>query len=264
MALVKDAIKSFDNTEGKLEETLEAVRALEALGTAKAEIFVRDIQQNLQTAGEEKSNKSVPVTFVVGSTKEIRAFASSQTKNIGTVVNNALTAFLNGGKQNIINGIGKLISDAMSVFLGEGEASSDTIETYYVATDGLSPVRVDVKAWYQCVQAKSITSKMERIVTVVATKSIVDVNRIDLGTFLYLYQGQFDVNTMSQEELSSAIAAAASVYNKFVEYSMKTGTIRQQRANTPDTDKELYKNSLGKVRKVRDIVTVFADHRSKE
>ncbi len=264
MSAIKAAIKSFDTADEKYDEQLEAVRALEALGSAKAEIFVRDIQTSLLTAGEERSNKTVPVTFMVGSRKEVRAFSSSEAGNIGTVVNDSLASFLNGNKDTIIKGVGNLIGSAMNIFLGEGEATSDTIEMYYVATDGLSPVRIDIKSWFQSVTAKSITSKMERIVTVVATKSIIDVNRIDLATFLYLYQGQFDVNNMTQDELTKAIDAAANVYNKFLDYSLRAGTISQQRANVSEEVREIYKESLGKVNKVKDIEVTFTDNRTKE
>ena len=264
MSAIKTAIKNFDTADEKYDEQLEAVRALEALGSAKAEIFVRDIQTSLLTEKKKKSNKTVPVTFMVGSRKEVRAFSSSEAGNIGTVVNDSLASFLNGNKNTIIKGIGKLISSAMNIFLGEGEATSDTIEMYYVATDGLSPVRIDIKSWFQSVTAKSITSRMERIVTVVATKSIIDVNRIDLATFLYLYQGQFDVNNMTQEELAEAIDAAASVYNKFLDYSIHAGTISQQRANTPEKDREIYMESIGQVNKVKDVEVTFTDNRTKE
>lgn len=261
MSAIKSAIKSFDATDSKYEEQLEAIRALEALGTAKAEIFVRDIQTSLMTAGQENSNKTVPITFMVASKKEVRAFSASEAGNIGTVVNNSLSAFLGGNKDTIIKGISELISSALNIFLGEGNAESDTIEMYYVATDGLSPVRIDVKSWYQCVTAKSITTKMERVVTVVATKSVIDVNKIDLGTFLYLYQKQLDVSKISQEELYDAIDSAANIYNRFVELSVKAGTIKQNRANTPETDKEMFKNSIGKVTKQKDIELTFNDNR---
>lgn len=237
---------------------------MEALGTAKAEIFVRDIQTSLLTAGEERSNKTVPVTFIVGNKKEIRAFSSSEADNIGDVVSRSLTAFLSGNKDTIINGVGNLITNALNIFLGSSEASSDTIEMYYVATDGLSPVRVDIKAWYQSVQAQSIKKKMERVVTVVATKSVIDVNRIDLATFLYLYQGQFDVSKMTQEDLKMAIEAAADIYNTFVERSVRSGVISQQRANTSEADKEIFKNSIGKVAKVKDVMLTFTDNRPKK
>lgn len=261
MSTIKSVIKSCDSTDSKYEEQLEAIRALESLGTAKAEIFVRDIQTSLMTAGQEDSNKTVPITFMVASKKEVRAFSASEADNIGNVVNDSLSAFLSGNKDNIIKGVGNLISSALNIFLGEGDATSDTIEMYYVATDGLSPIRIDVKSWYQCVTAKSITTKMERVVTVVATKSVIDVNKIDLGTFLYLYQSQFDVNTMTAKELEEAINEAAGIYNKFVELSAPKGSIMHNRANTPETDKEMYKNSIGKVTKMKDIELTFRDKR---
>jgi hypothetical protein len=263
MGAIKKVIESFDSAKGQMEEQKEAVRALEMLGAAKAEIFVRDIQTSLLTAGEEKSNKTVPVTFMVGSKKEIRAFSSSETKNIGNVVTESLSAFLSGNKETIINGVGRLASSALGIFLGEGSASSDTIEMYYVATDGLSPVRVDMKAWFQSATATSITTKMERVVAVVATKSVIDVTRIDLGTFLYLYQGQFDASKMTMEQLSAAIDSAADVYNKFVERSVRKGTVSQQRANTPEDEKEAYQQTLGKPAKVTDIQIKFEDNRPK-
>lgn len=261
MGVIKNAIKQFDNADGKLEEQKEAVRTLEELGRAKAELFIRDIQTNLLTAGEEKSNKTVPITFLVGSKKEVRAFSSSEAGNIGKVVNDALESFLSGKKETIVKGVGNLISSAMGIFLGEGEASSDTIEMYYVATDGLSPVRIDVKAWYYSATAKSITTKMERIVTVVATKSVIDVARIDLGTFLYLYEGQFDVEKMTNKELTIAIEEAANVYNLFVERSVKKGTLSQQRANTPEHEREEFKGTLGSVKTLRDVEIELVDNR---
>ena len=264
MSTVKNAIKKLDSSKEALEEKKDAVKALEELGKAKAEIFVRDIQSNLLTAGEERSNKTVPITYMVGSKKEVRAFASKEAGNIGKVVNDSLSAFLSGNKNTIANGVGNLISSALNIFLGEAEASSDTIESYYVATDGLSPVRIDLKAWYYSATAKSITTEVEKIIAIVATKSVIDVNRIDLGTFLYLYQGQFNVDKMTTEELSQAIDEAANVYNKFVERSVRTGTINQQRANTPEEEKEEYKGSLGKVTKVNDTELTFTDNRPTE
>jgi hypothetical protein len=252
MSVIRDAIKKVDQSDATAAEQKETLRALEELGRAKAEIFVRDIQTSLLTAGEEKSNKTVPVSYMVGSKKEIRAFSSSENGNIGSVVTGALSSFLNGKKENIINGVGNLITGALTVFLGEGSASSDTIEMYYVATDGLAPVRVDVKSWYYMVTATSITTKMERVTAVVATKSVIDVTRIDLGTFLYLYQGQFDVDRMTPKELKAAIEEAADIYNTFVEKAIRKGEVSQQRANTPDEDREKYSKSLGEVRKVEE------------
>jgi hypothetical protein len=251
MSTIKNAISKIDQSEASAAEQKEALRALEELGKAKAEIFVRDIQTGLRAAGEEKNNKTIPVSCMLSSKKEIRAFSSSENANIGNVVTGALSSFLNGKKENIINGAGNLITGALTVFLGEGSASSDAIEMYYIAIDGLTPVRIDVKAWYCTVTATSIKTKMERVVTVVATKSVIDITRIDLATFLYLYQSQFDANRMTPQELKAVIEEAANIYNTFVEKAIRNGEVGQQR-DTPYKDKEKYSRSLGEVRKVKE------------
>lgn len=251
MSTVRSAIKSLDQADAAINEQKEAIKALEELGRAKAEIFVRDIERSLLTAGNEESNKTVPVTFMVGNKKEIRAFSSSETDNIGNIVSDCLNSFLSGNKSSIITGVGKLITGALGIFLGNAEASSDTIEIYYVVTDGLAPVRIDLKAWYYCVTASSITTKMERVVTVVATKSVIDVTRIDLGTFNYLFQTQLQGADMTHEELKKAITEAGEVYNLFVENSAKKGILnRSQMRATAQSEKEEMELTIAKVNKV--------------
>lgn len=263
MSTIKNAIRNLDESKEALEEKREAVKALEELGKAKAEIFVRDIQNSLITAGEEKSNKTVPITFMVGNTKEVRAFAAVESKNIGEVVNESLAAFLNGKKETISKGVGNLISNALGIFLGNAEAASDTIESYYVATDGLSPVRIDVRAWYYSVTAQSITQKVEKVITVVATKSVIDVSRIDLGTFLYLYQGQFDANIMSKEELKKALDEASEIYNTFAANCSPKNVLRQSQENDLVDWGKVYEKTLAQVYKPKEQITHIVDIRSK-
>lgn len=241
MSTVRNAIKKVDQADAAAAEQKEAIKALEELGRAKAEIFVRDIEKSLMTAGSDSANKTVPVTYLVGSKKEIRAYSSTEVGSIGTLVTSSLNSFLSGSKDSIINGVGNLITGALTTFLGATDAESDTVEMYYVMTDGLAPVRLDVKAWYYSVTATSISTKMERLTAIVATKSVIDVTRIDLGTFNYLFQAQLAASKMTHEELKAAIAEAAEVYNLFVENSAKKGILGQQRAATPEERREFVK-----------------------
>lgn len=245
MSTVRNAIKKIDQAESAAAEQKEAIKALEELGRARAEIFVRDIEKSLMTAGSDSTNKTVPVTYVVGNKKEIRAYSATEVGNIGNLVTSSLNSFLSGGKDSIISGVGNLITGALTTFLGATDAESDTVEMYYVMTDGLAPVRVDLKAWYYSVTATSISTKMERLTTVVATKSVIDVTRIDLGTFNYLFQAQLSAAKMTHEELKEAIKEAAEVYNLFVENSAKKGTLGQQRAATKP-EVEAYEKTLAK------------------
>lgn len=255
MSSIRNAIERAYQSKVAMAEQKDAICFLERLGEARAEIFIRDIQASLMTAGEEKSNKTVPITFLLSSHREVRAFSASEIGNIGTAVSVALKSFLNSDKELIINGLSGVITDALKRFLGSDEASSDTIEMYFIATDGLSPVRIDIKAWYYSVTAESIRRSMERITTVVATKSSIDVTRIDLATFLFLFEHQFAPDAMSTDELAQAVNDAADVYNTYVERACKKGLISQQRAATPERIKDELIAALGKVRQVEDHVT---------
>ncbi|MCM1246414.1 MAG: hypothetical protein NC293_12300 [Roseburia sp.] len=134
--------------------------------------------------------------------------------DIKKTVGGSVDSFLNGGS-DVVKGIGKMLSGALTAFLGEGVASSDKIEKYFVLTEGISIIRFDVKAWYHSVESKSIRTKMEKIVCVVGTKSIVDFSKIDLSTFIYFYQKQLIQSGMSASDLKKEIENVKNIYNEF-------------------------------------------------
>lgn len=256
MSTVQNAIERLDKSGKALEEQKDAIKAMESLGYARAEIFVRDIQASLMTAGEEKSNKTVPITFIVSNIREVRAFSSSEVDNIGKVVSSALSAFLNPPKkEEVAFGVGNTVTKMLEVYLGRAEASSDSIEVYYVATDGICPVRVDIKAWYYSASSSSIRTQMERITTVVATKSVIDVSKIDIGTFLYLYSTQLNAADLTQEELSQALDDAREVYEKFTRKLTEQGKLPTKLSATPQELREQYNRTVGKPKDTKDTIT---------
>ncbi len=228
MSVVSNIIKSFDQSDELAKVQKEAVEALAALGYAKADVFKMEIQESLMSAGSGP-NFTVPVSAVLRTLSDVRAYSSTESGNIGTVVKNALTSFLKGSTESIIDGIGSLISETLGVFLGSASASTGTIEEYYVATEGLSVVRVDMKAWYLNVSSSSIQTKMERITTVVAVKSVVDLAKIDFSTFLNLYQQQLLETGMDQSQMKAALQQAKDIYADFKNMS----TVEQNENSTP-------------------------------
>lgn len=214
MSVVKDVINSFDSSDELAQVQKEAVEALAALGNSKAEVFKMEIQESLMSAGNG-TNLTVPVSAVLRSLVDVRAYSSTESGHIGDVVKNALSSFIKGTSESIIDGVGSLISETLSVFLGSASASTGTTEEYYVATEGLSIVRVDMKAWYLNVSSSSIKQKMERITAVVAVKSVVDLGKIDFSTFLNLYQQQLLETGMDRQQLKDALQEAKDIYNDF-------------------------------------------------
>lgn len=214
MSLIGDVIDEFDGSDELAQLQRETVEALAALGQSKGEAFDLEIKESLLSAGNG-TNLTVPVSSVLRSLIDLRAYSSTEVGKIGEVVKDALSRFISGAEEDIIEGIGSLISDTLAVFLGEASASTGTIEEYYVATEGLSIIRVDMKAWYLNVSAESIRSKMERATSIVAIKSVVDLAKVDFSTFLNLYQQMLGESKLSPEQISKALDEARRIYKEF-------------------------------------------------
>lgn len=216
MAFIRDVIKSFDASDelGKVQK--EAVEALAQLGLSKAKNFELEITEKLQNAGSG-ANLTIPVTSVIRSLSDVRAYSSTSAQYIGETVLKALKSFIKGTSEDIIGGVGEVMSGVISVFLGESSASSGEIAEYYVTTEGLSIIRIDMKAWYLNVSSKSIYEKMERVTAIVAVKSIVDLKKIDFATFLNLYQEMLNQTKMTTEQIKIALDQAKMIYKDFGE-----------------------------------------------
>ncbi|MGB5025061.1 MAG: hypothetical protein WBO44_06915 [Saprospiraceae bacterium] len=216
MAFIRDVIKSFDASDelGKVQR--EAVEALAELGLSKAKNFELEITEKLQNAGSG-SNLTIPVTAVIRSLSDVRAYSASSAQYIGETVKKALKSFIKGTSEDIIGGVGEIMSGVISVFLGESAASSGEVSEYYVTTEGLSIVRIDMKAWYLNVSSKSIFEKMERVTAVVAVKSVVDLKKLDFATFLNLYQDMLNQTKLTTEQIKLALEQAKLIYKDFNE-----------------------------------------------
>lgn len=211
MSSIKGAIQGFDTSteQGMLQK--EILETLSQSANQQAEIFMMEIMNSVN--GNERDNK-IPIAALVDQTKEIRAFTSDSMSDIKKTVGGSVDSFLNGGS-DVVKGIGKILSGALTAFLGEGVASSDKTERYFVLTEGISIIRFDVKAWYHSVSSKSIRTKAEKIVCIIGTKSIVDFSKIDLSTFIYFYQKQLIQSGMDASELKKEIENVKKIYNEF-------------------------------------------------
>ena len=210
MSTIRNAIKEFDGTEELNNAQKEVLETLYALANQQSEVFMMEIMDSIKGGDDKK----IPVTSLVAQTKEIRAMSSKSTEDIQNTVKDCLDSFLDG-TPGVVNGIEKLLSGALTVFLGESVGSTGKIEKYYVLTEGLSTVRFDVKCWYRSIQSKSICSKVEKVTCVVGTKSVVDLSKIDLSTFLYLYQEQLKNSGIKGDDLQNEIKKVREIYNDF-------------------------------------------------
>jgi hypothetical protein len=214
MAAIGNIIKQFDGSDELAQTQREVVESLSALGEAKADIFEMTLKEDLRTAGQT-GNATVPISAILAATRQVRAYSSADAGHIATEIKAALAGFVEGTPEGVLDGVGRLMTSALTVFLGKASASTGSISDYYVLTAGLSVLRVDLKAWYLNVSATSIYEKMERVSAFVAIKSVVDLSKLDFSTFLFLYQQQLYGGNVPDSDVKKAIAIAKEIYKEF-------------------------------------------------
>jgi len=212
MAVLKNAIKSFDPAPDKKNEIEQVLNLLFELAESKTENFKKEIAQSLRTAGTEE-NPTVPITQVLRYQSDTRAYTSEDSTKILTEATTAIKGFVSGGSENIINGIGSLLSTGVNALLGSGFGIQAEREDYFVAVEGLSIIRVDVKSWIRKVEVQGISKRIESIFAFVAAKSSVNVDKISFNTFLQAYMYQLERVKLPQAELIAEINNAKEVYN---------------------------------------------------
>jgi hypothetical protein len=152
---------------------------------------------------------------VIASVTQTHAYTKASADKIAETVNSALKSFVSGGTKNVLDGVGALVSEALTAFLGASEASEDRIKMYYVMAEDLSIVRVDLRAWYYSVKASGIKDRIEKASAFVAVKSTVDLSKIKFNTFLNLYSRQLKDSGMDETNLIKALDEAKEIYRKF-------------------------------------------------
>lgn len=212
MSVIKDAIASVDQADSKAAEIKELLNVLYNYGTEKATNFENTIDTDLRTAGTLENN-TVPVSAKIASHQEIRVTTKDTpdtdiTDTIGSVLKEVLT----GTKDGIIDGLTDLIDTGLKVVLGAGEGEEREDHTYYIATEGLGIVRLDLRYWCRQVTAESITKYAEKSIVCMAVKSSVDISKIDLNTFLTTYSVQLSKCQIPDDQLKEEIQNARDIY----------------------------------------------------
>ena len=212
MSVIKDVIASVDQKEQKAAEIKETLNLLNNYATEKAKIFEDTIDTSLRTAGTVE-NKTVPVTVKLASHQEIRVITKdTPDEDITSNIRDVLKDVLSGSKDEVIDGLKGLIDTALRAILGTGEGDERQDSTYYIATDGLAIVRLDLMYWCRHVTASSITTYAEKSLVCTAVKSSVDVAKIDLNAFLATYNAQLSKCQIPAEQVKEEIKNAKDIY----------------------------------------------------
>ena len=217
-------ITQIDRSNELSQEQKELVDALADLGAIKGDLFESEIKESLMSAGQTDANMTLPVTTVIRSIKEVRAYSSSEAGNVAEEVGNGVKKLLSGDMNGVLDSVGNLATASIQALFGTASASTGEIHEYYIALEGLSIVRIDLKSWYKMVAAESVKKKMERVTVTVGMKSVVDLSKLDFSTFFNLYQSQLGASGISKEQMKQLLQDAKEIYQDFRNLHPGTGS----------------------------------------
>jgi hypothetical protein len=213
MSVLRDAINSLDPTPDKKKELTLALELISELASQRVRTFTEDVATSYRTAGTNE-NRTAPITLVIASHSEYRAYVKHDAGKIASDVAEAVKKFVAGGSDNIINGIAQLVTTGLTAILGSGEAMQQEMRSYYITVQSRALVRYDVLAWRRMIEATGITSQIESALALYASKASIDPEKLDLNAFLIAYEDQLFKMGFTDKETIEYMDYAEDVYWK--------------------------------------------------
>lgn len=218
MGSIRAAANQIVANDDKLVREKALLDALASLAEEKGRSMTQQIMADLRTAGTAE-NRTVPIESIIATAEQHHAYARDGLNNqIAQSVSAALRGFCSGSSDKIIDGVTSLVSTALDAFLGAGEASEDSLHEYYLLTEGMSIIRIDLRSWRRKIGVDGMVRNIEAVSAFSAVKSTVDLSKVHLNTFLHMYERQlatvFDTNSMP---FIQQIETAKQIYMKFAE-----------------------------------------------
>lgn len=211
MSILKTAIQALDPTPDKTKELSLALNLLFELAEQKKNLQEEWLKQQIRTAGTPE-NPSIPITNTLAWHSETRAYVKDNAGTLVNTVTDAIKKFIDGGAENIMNGVGELLTGGLNAILGSGTGTQAEMHSYFIVVEALSIVRFDITAWQRRIEATGITSKIENALTLTAVKSSVDVDKITFNTFLQAYKTQLAKMKFGEGELVEFIKKSKEVF----------------------------------------------------
>jgi len=220
MAKLKEVISS--PTKQLTEEVKETLNLLYELSEGKANNYEKQIKTDLRTAGTVE-NPTVPIVEILGAHQEIRVITkNSPDEDITKEVGEGLKKIISGGSDKIIDGIAGLIDTGLRTVLGAAKGEEAFEQSYYIATEGLSIIRLDLMYWSRHINAANVMEHAEKSLVCVVVKSSVDMSKLSFNAFLSAYQKQLSRCSFSIDELKEEIQNAKEIYALFNPGSVQT------------------------------------------
>jgi hypothetical protein len=214
LSSIHDFLNELDNSSQYAEAAKQQVDTLVKLAEAKAETFRNQIKSNLRTAGTN-DNATIPIEAIRESFEETYAYYSDDSDKIKETIKNAITKLSPGTKQDVADGVSTTVTDLIGGFLGQAEGSDKTTGATKVLAEGLSIIRVDFLVWkYNGKSAGLLKQDAHCASAFVLVKSMVDMSKLGLNTFLNVYQNQLK-SVMDNKSFEEAMTEANKIYRHF-------------------------------------------------
>ena len=166
MGVVRDIVKTVDQTSAVTGEVKETLGILMKLAEAKGKVFEETIKEDLIT-GKTWDNLTISITKNTGQRIEYRAVTSIGTTKIIDEIKTSMSNLFSGDGK-ILEGIAGILSTALTAIMGAGEGEESEVRSYMVVPDYPSIVRYDFAFWGRNIRAQSIKQNMENDFTCVA------------------------------------------------------------------------------------------------
>lgn len=211
MANIKKILDDLDKNKDINNETKELMETLYLLAEQKADVFLMEIMNSINQGDDRK----LPVTVLIDQEKVINSLVEKDIANLESIVSDLLGLIVKHDKETVVKKIKESLCIALKSFFGTSIAKSDSMEKYFILIDGYSAIRLDIKCWFHSVESTSLYTYCEKISCVVVTKSIVDLSKIDISTFMYFYQTQLVSAGINGKELEEEMETVRKIYDKF-------------------------------------------------
>ncbi|WP_323779724.1 hypothetical protein [Thalassovita sp.] len=188
MAAIKDVLNGFDDSSAILKEAKAHLDTLHSMATLKADFFKDEIYKSLESAGSQESPLDTPIHTVLDSYIATHAYVSDNADGIVDVIKGAVNDFINGGRENIVNGIASIAGKAVTILLGSSEGSEDETSGRFIAVNRLGGIyRLDYRVWKRSVNSESLKSKAEQVTAMAMYKSTPDCSKMTWDDFLVVF-----------------------------------------------------------------------------
>ncbi len=215
MGKIKEIINGLDQSNETEKEIAEQLKILSSLGSSKVDIFRGEIEMSLKD-GKTVDDLKVPITKVLGSYEEYRAYTQRSQEDLLKDVVESIQIMFSGGKNDILNGVGGLITKGLSIILGAGSGEELQRKEYYVVVEYPAIIRYDLAMWTRNISVKALQSRAQNVIACVVYKSAVDVTQLDFNTFLGCYSNVLsEAFGSDRSNIKEMISEAAEVFGLF-------------------------------------------------